>query len=578
MKQLIRSSILILFIAATVSSCKNNTPKEAKFIPKEASFVMVVDPQQMQDKLQKGGISIDTLIRKIFKNDTPDSKDKAKFNDLRENAGISWSEKIYLFMVQKTNTDNSLSNTFSVLGGLQDAAKLEAFLKKQAELKSKKITKEKEYSYLITGEGAMLAWNDKQVIATMYTHALKPVYDTVAMTFKKPGVANTETEMKLQVNKYFTQKASESLADVELFTGMFKEKADGYAFTSANSSLAALSMMPLQLPKLEELVKDNYVASTLSFEDGKIIAKSTSYTNPLLSSVLKQYAGPTVNLSMIENYPSQNINGFMLASFNPEIFGGILKQLEVEGLVNNFLEKSGLSSQDIYKSLKGDIAVVISDLGFRETEPSSKTDERSMLRKKHFGKMIFNATVGDKASFTKVMNKAVEQGLLVKQNNSYKAGSAFSMMGLGLFLLADDKNFIIASDSVTYTQYIHKTNKAVINTEALDRFKGKSTAFYFDIANTLNSFIRDSTGSYNKSLKTAKETFKDVLATSDNFDGKSIKASFEIRLQNEKQNSLVTITSLITDIAVDIRLQARKEKEMEEKLFPGGVPAIIRTN
>jgi len=69
-----------------------------------------------------------------------------------------------------------------------------------------------------------------------------------------------------------------------------------------------------------------------------------------------------------------------------------------------------------------------------------------------------------------------------------------------------------------------------------------------------------------------------VLATSDNFDGKSVKATLEVRMQNEKQNSLVTLTSLITDIAVDMRLQAKREKESEEKLFPGGVPAIIRTN
>jgi hypothetical protein len=38
-----------------------------------------------------------------------------------------------------------------------------------------------------------------------------------------------------------------------------------------------------------------------------------------------------------------------------------------------------------------------------------KHDEKSMMHKKSFGKMIFNAPVGDKASFFKVMDKAVEQ-------------------------------------------------------------------------------------------------------------------------------------------------------------------------
>ena len=576
MKQIFRSFFIVLLIAVTITSCKNNTPKEAKYIPKEASFVLSLDPQQMQDKLQKGGISIDTLLKRVFKDDSLDTKDKARLNNFRENAGIDWNGKIFVFMLQKANGDNSMSNTVSLLGSIKDQSKLEAFLKSQQEAKGKEIKKEKDYSYMVLHDGVMLAWNDQQVIATMYTHTLKPVYDTVQMTFKRPNPANTEAEMKAQVGKYFTQKPSESLADVDIFSDLFKEKADGYLFSSANSSLAGLSMLPLQIPKMEELLKDNYVTATLSFDDGKIVAKSTSYTNQLLGSILKQYAGPMVNLSMIENYPSQNINGIMLAAFNPEIFGGILKQLEVEGLVNSFMEKVGFTSQDLYKSLKGDIAVVVSDINVSSPEPQFKTDETSMRKKKAFGKMILTAPVGDKAAFAKIMDKGVAQGLLKKEGTTYKAGGLFSFMGL--YMVADDKNLTIASDSLTYVQYMAKSAKTVINKEALDMFKGKSTVFYFDIAGTINGFARDSSGAYNHSINNAKSAFKDIIATSDNFDGKNIKAQLQVRMQNEKQNSLVTLTSLLTDIAVDMRVQAKREREMEEKLFPGGVPAIIRTN
>lgn len=576
MKQLLYLPIVAILIAVSLSSCKNDVPKEAKYIPKEAGFVLVLDPGQMKDKLQKGGISIDTLLSRIFKGDSLDVQDKTRIEELKNNAGINWSNKMFVFGQQRSHADNSTSNTFSLIAGLEDAGKLTAYLQKQEELKGKSIRKEKDYSHISTSDGSMLAWNDQQVIVTMYTHTLKPVYDTTAMTFKKPPPADTEAEMKQEVAHYFTQSIKESLANLPVFTDMFKEKADGYVFTSANSSLAALSMMSFQLPKLEELIKDNYATATLSFEEGRILAKSTSYTNQLLSSVLKQYAGPTVNLSMLDHYPSQNINGIILAAFNPEIFGGLLKQLEVEGLVNNFLEKSGLSSEYLYKSLKGDIAVIVSDLGTTATEPEAKQDERNMLRKKPVGKMILSAPVGDKASFIKVMDKAVEQGVLVKQKNVYKAGNLFTFMGL--YIQADEKNLVIASDSITYAAYMSQTSKVAINQEALDRFKGKSTVFYFDIANTLNGFSKDAPAGFQQSLTTAKNTFKDVLATSDNFNGKSVKAALEIRMQNEKQNSLVTLTSLITDIAVDMRLQAKREKETEEKLFPGGVPAIIRTN
>jgi hypothetical protein len=45
---------------------------------------------------------------------------------------------------------------------------------------------------------------------------------------------------------------------------------------------------------------------------------------------------------------------------------------------------------------------------------------------------------------------------------------------------------------------------------------------------------------------------------------------------DEKQNSLATLTGLFTDIAVDMRMAAKKENE--QSMFPSGVPAIIRTN
>jgi hypothetical protein len=385
-----------------------------------------------------------------------------------------------------------------------------------------------------------------------------------------------EKEMKAEVDKYFTQKESESLASVDAFGNMFKTNSDGYAFSSTNRYLSILGTMPLQLPKLEELVKDNYVASTLSFEDGKVVATATTYTNPFVSSILKKYAGPTVNLSLIENYPSENINMIMMASFNPEIFGGVLKQLEVEGLVNNFMEKTGFSSQDLYKTLKGDIAVVVSDLSLPTKDLKVKNDSTLIVDRKPLGKMVFNAPVGDPVAFAKIMNKAVEMGYFTKNGSVYSAGKLMSFVGM--YVHADDKNLIVASDSLTYAQYISHKTKAVISNDALNMFRGKSAIAYFDIANTIKGFLNNQNGDYKNSLVTAKETFKDMIISSENFDGSTLKGRFEIRLNNEKQNSLVTLTSLFTDIAVDMRMASKKEADLEEKMFPTGVPAIIRTN
>lgn len=580
MKSALRYILPVTLLMVIFTSCSNKGPKEAALIPKTASAVIVLDPGAMQDKLTSGGISVDTLFSRIFKNDSSDTEDRKKLDDFRNNAGLDWKKQLFFSFSQKGNQKDGNTTIMNVMGGLSDATKFESWLKAQKEFASKTITKEKNHSYLLTDDNTALSWTDKNVIVTIYKHiqmASDVPYDTVNMEFKIPEKKNVEADLKKEVGSYYSLEKDASMAGVSAFTNMFKDKADGYVFSSSNSSLGALSMLPLSLPKVEELMKDNYSTATLSFEAGKIVAKSATYTNPVVSNILKEYAGPTVNLSMIERYPSDKINGFMLASFNPEIFGGFLKQLEMEGLINGRLEKAGFTLQDLYKSLKGEIAVVVSDLGFSQLEPHQKTDEEDMTKKKPLGKMIFNAPVGDKASFTKMMDKVAELGYIRKEGATYKSGELMSM--LGIYMLADEKNLVIASDSLTYAQYMSNKSQAVINTDVLNRFKGKSTVFYFDIANTIGGFMSSSsTSDYNRSMKTAKETFKDIIGSSDNFDGKSVKGVFEIRMQNEKQNSLVTLTSLLTDIAVDMRVASKKQKELEEKMFPGGIPAIIRTN
>lgn len=577
MKPALRYILPVTLLMVIFTSCSNKGPREAALIPKTASAVIVLDPGAMQDKLTSGGISVDTLFSHIFKNDSPDAEDRKTLDNLRNNAGIDWKKQLFFSFSQKGNPTGGNTTVMNLMGGISDATKFETWIKGHKEFSSKTITKEKNYSYLLAEDNTILSWTDKNIIVTIYNYTQRPSYDTITMEFKVPEKKNVEADLKKEVNTYYTQEKDASMAGVSAFTSMFEDKADGYVFTSSNSSLNALSMLPLSLPKVEELMKDNYSSATLSFEAGKIMAKSATYTNPIVSNILKQYAGPTVNLSMIERYPSDKVNGLVLASFNPEIFSGFLKQLEMEGLVNSRLEKAGFTIQDLYKALKGDIAVVVSDLGFSQPEPQQKTDEADMTRKKPMGKMIFNAPVGDKASFTKLMDKIAELGYIRKEGNTYKSGELMSM--LGVYMLADDKNLVIASDSLTYTQYMSNKSQAVINTDVLNRFKGKSTAFYFDIGNFIGGFMgNNNSGDYNKSIQTAKETFKDIIGTSDNFDGKSVKGVFEVRMQNEKQNSLVTLTSLLTDIAVDMRVAAKKQKEMEEKMFPGGIPAIIRTN
>ena len=565
MKKNIQYLLLLVLLTSALVSCKNYTPKEALLIPKDALAVVTLDAYSLRDQLKADGITIDTILSKIFERDSNGKRDRKVIDDLRSNAGINWKEKIHFFVVRKKAADNSDITIMNVLASISDSSKLSSFIKMSDYSSNKNIQKEKDFSYLVNKDNMLLAWDKEHIIAMFYNHPLKPYYDTVNMKFIVPEKVNNTKQMLETATKLFTQSEDESIVSVKGFNEMFKTKAEGYVFSSTNNILSNLTSMPFQLPKLEELLNGNYLAATLSFENGKIVANATVFTNPMLSGILAKYAGPTVNLSLLENYPSKNINAIMMASFNPSIFEGTLKQLEVEGLLNEFLKKSGINSGDLYGALKGDIAVIVSDLGFNVNEPQ-----------KRIGKIIMNIPIGKKESFKKLMDKAVEMGTVQKKGDEYRGSDLIKTMGL--FMVANDQNFIIASDSIIYTEYINKTKKSVINQEALNYFKGKSTVIYVDIANTLNSFIKDSTTNFYNSLSTAKKTVKDLIGSSENYSSGSIKSVMELRMQNEKQNSLVTLVSLFTNIAVDVRQQAKRDREAEEKMFPSGIPAVIRAN
>lgn len=543
--QLVAFSLVLIVMV----SCGKKAPKEAKYIPKDATAVLVVNPKSLEDKMKKGNLTIDSFIKKFQSNgDTLNAKEKKTWDDFK-NSGVSLDDNLFLFVTQQGSMQKGQSSAVSVLATVKDEAKFEKFVKEQDGLKDKAITKDKGFSYLATSYNSSLAWNKEVVVVTMYNKQAKFEFDSLG-NFKMPDETNAKKEQAEEVARYFNLKEAESVASVALFNDMFKEKADGYLFGTSSGTLAALSATPLNLPKLQELLKDNYSASTLSFEDGKIVLKGTSYTNPLLSSILKKYAGPTVNLSAIEKFPSQNINGAMLASFNPELFNGLLKELEVGGLVDGFLSKQGLTSADIFKSLKGEINVVVADFGIAPKEVAYPMPDGSVYKTTTTmptAKMVLTASIGDKAAFAKIMEKAVESGIAVKTANGYSAGTMLSVASL--YLTVTDKDFVLASDSATYAAYKAGTGKATINADVLAKMKGKSTAAFIDLNSILAasmSGVKDE--SVNKMLGLVNKTFKNVVVTADNFDGKGVKSEFEINMADAKQNSLVSVLNLISDV------------------------------
>lgn len=545
-----------------LSSCSNKSPKEAAYIPKKASFVMGLDMAQLQQKVNEGGMSADSLISLAFDNDSSSQQMKKMVMEGKNESGINWNEKIFLFVNQQDFPDRSTATSVNVLSNTTDMNKLEKYLLKQEEFANKEIKREKNYSYIQGEKDLQVSWNKDVCIITYFMHPTIPVYDTLEMTFKEAMPADIPKESKAETDLFFTQKTTESLASVDAFNKMFSENADGFLFTSSNSSLSQLRKLPFNPPKLEELLKDNYTTAILHFEKGKLRIQSMNYTNPAVSNILSKYGGPVVNFSLVKDYPSKDINLVTLVSFNPEIIGGLLKHIELESFANNFLNKSGLSMQEVYKAFKGELAVVVSDVKYSTPDPMMKRDELSLENGLPTGNLLARIPVGDLNSYRKIMDMGVNAGLIQKTGNQYHSNSKNGFASL--FILGDDKNLYIASDSSLYSNYLASAGKpnSFFTQSPINKYTAASTLFYMNISSTIHGLVPDSTKSgYSRILYQLAGTCKELVASTDNFDGKSTNSQAELLMKNTEKNSLVSLLYFLTNSA-KIMQEEREESNI----------------
>ncbi len=540
------TGVLFIFLAA---SCKKPVPPQAKFIPKNASFVGSVNVSSLVKKMAKSQSSLENIIKNMTAdNDTALEKGKKEWADF-QNSGIETDDNIYMWVVQKGGANlremqpgNALT---SVTGRLDDAGKFEAYVKMK--VPGAEIKKEKLYSYATKDNNSMIAWDKDEVVVMSYQNmgGDQMEYDSVTGTFNRKAPASDDhlNDLKTEMNKSFEQKESSSVASIAEFRDLAQEKADAFMWIN---SAATVDNIPVPLPKIKELLENNYTAATMNFEDGKMVFDSKSYTGNALKDILKKHAGPEADLSLVEKFPSNNINGFMVFAFDPQIFTSIVKFMEVGALADGFLTKfmgSTYTLADALKAIKGDVAVVVSDVGMKQGDTSMMPGMRAYSVPK--ARLIFTMTVGDKTQMNKLMERLVSIEMLEKTNGLYKPRGVPSTFGLTA--LVDDKRLTIASDQDILNAY--KSNgKAVLKSGVMDDFKGKAAVAYLDIESILNALSNDKTNiaTADEVMPFAKETFKDARAYANNFKDNYTSGHFELRFKNEKENSLVSLLNFMS--------------------------------
>ncbi|RPD37972.1 DUF4836 family protein [Chitinophaga barathri] len=543
MKRMISRTLLVLSGAAVLllSAC-SKTPEQGKHIPRNAAMVVGVNSAQIQDKLVKDGLTVDKLFDAVQSKDTSSSMAKAMKD--AENSGVDLKGDVFIAMVPG---EAGSKGYLAAYAKLKDAAKFEAFIKE----KSKKDVKAgTDFKYLEDNDA--IVGFDKETIIGIFAFDPNDLNnnnpygfddmdgmdgDSAALPAAPKAVNNVET-----LNKLFHLKKDESIATVESFKDVQKEKGDVFFWMSSEQIYAfnpgtPSGMAALMTGNIKKLTEGAFTTAAAHFENGKIKVNGTSYAGKEMTDIIKKYPMEKVNMEMIENYPSENILGYAVANFDLRMVGDILKLVGMDGLVNMGLAEAQISLDDILKAFKGEIAIIGSD--FSVVSKPSEWDS-SMTTEKPDIKFVFNMKVGDKAAFEKVMSSKVVAPMFSKQGDQYVPQQPMGPVAVSI----NDKRILAASDQALLTAYEAGKSKAKLDEAAVNATKGSVFSMYLDIEKIVNNIPEKEMKQLPDSISNdLKGLLKNFTVSSEPFSGKSQKSVLELNFKNESQNTLVQLVN-----------------------------------
>jgi hypothetical protein len=221
-------------------------------------------------------------------------------------------------------------------------------------------------------------------------------------------------------------------------------------------------------------------------------------------------------------------------------------------MVNQTLTQSfNLTLEDVAKAFKGDVG-----MAFSITDGGGKPVTDLGTPSKPPFVFVFNSAIGDKAAYDKVIAALAVKGVQLPKEGTVK----IPLMG-DIALSVTEKNLVIASDATVLQQYLAGSPaKSAIPADVKEKIKGKSFAMYMDVEKLEKINKRVLNIAVNQGDKdTTAFPVKDFIATADKIDGRVTKGNAELRMFDEKQNSLVVL----------IRKAIASNKAGHHYYFPG---------
>jgi hypothetical protein len=545
MKPLYRFSILPLLAVLLFTSCQQKVPVQVQYIPKQANIVASLNTAELKSKLLKANFTPATIFNFMQQQGTADSNvatAKQTWNDIKQ-SGIDIEGGLFAYSYEKgsvSEPDNGMVN--GMVLGMKDAQQFNQTI--QTKMKNKPVQKGADFDYVRMDTNQLLAWNDKVVMLVSYSSldTSKPYFDsaTQKIIFQAADTLQTDSlKIVEEVSNYFHLKTSQSMADYKQYQNLINQKTDGTLWYNLANKIAPFVMLSA---KADALFSDVFLTATFNFEEGAVAFETNILTNDRLADVLAKYSGKGIDSATLLAYPSNDINLLNAFAFNPELINGLLKEMDLENSADAFLKQadSTLSIKDFSNALGGNINVFLSDFTLPEINVNNiKRNKDSLQKLMPSAKFLFYASVQDSAAMNRLLSKWTK-----KDSINTNTKSAVQDI-LGFKWQYDATKMLLSNDSAVAAQFLAGTGKANIPTDVLQQAQGKAGFFYLDIAKVFGKPQLSDTAQ-NSGLAKARMVFRDVRGTMNNIKGNTIKGRFELRLKQDKTNSLVTLIQMLT--------------------------------
>ncbi len=548
MKYVLRPMTMLVSLALILNSCSTKIYDKGKMIPKNAAVIVHLNTKSLMSKVSWDDIKQTNWFKEMY-NDTSVKPWTKKLLDNPAGTGIDLDAGLVIFVQKNINDDGQIV----VEGDIKDAKTFEAFNKNMDA--SAVTTKDGDINLLTLKDKTVVGWNNK----TFAYVASNPV-NTGKMNFNENDVnnnvpLNNPTANLSQVcKKLFDLKTDSSMAKVDKFSALLKADGDIHIWQNTEELMKSSAQMgALSMLKLDLFLKDNISTYAVNFDKGKIDVKQKYYVSSELTDLLKKYGGGSINTDLIKNIPSQNVAGIISLHFKPEGLGELIKLTGMDGFVNMFLSKEGITLDDFVKANKGDVMFAVTDFTMKKDSFNFKDQgekkDTSYMYDKPDASFLFSVSIGDKPSFNKLMSAGKALGGQMGENEFIHYAN-------------NDKLFAIGNSQEYVSKYIQGGNNKF---DFLDKISDHPVAAFVDIQKVLlTAAARPVKDSGTKLIMDESiKTWQNLYSTGGEYKDDGFVMNTEINLVDKNTNSLKQLNGYFDRIS-KVMIEKNKERKQNQ--------------